>query len=308
MKLGIMLPVSGVHASPANITTIAQAAEQLGYDSLWTYERLLRPMAPLLPGPDGELERIPDVYRVTFEPLQTLSHVAALTSRIVLGTNIVNPLFHPPVVLARRYATLDQFSGGRVIAGFGQGWMAQEFAAAAVPLKRRGAGFDDVIAAIRACWGPDPVEYAGRFYAIESSEINPKPVRGDIPIVVGANTDGGIDRAARIADGITPLTWTLDGVTAQATRFRTTAERLGRNPTALTVTAQTNHPMQPKPISGDRPFLAGSPRQLAEDIEQLREQRIDGVLFASPPSDEMDTQIEMLEELRTLVPAATGAL
>jgi alkanesulfonate monooxygenase SsuD/methylene tetrahydromethanopterin reductase-like flavin-dependent oxidoreductase (luciferase family) len=59
VKLGIMLPVSGVHASPATITTIAQAAESLGYDSLWTYERLLRPMAPLLPGPDGDLERIP---------------------------------------------------------------------------------------------------------------------------------------------------------------------------------------------------------------------------------------------------------
>ncbi|SDF44128.1 probable F420-dependent oxidoreductase, Rv2161c family [Lentzea fradiae] len=307
MKLGIMLPVSGVHASPANITTIALAAERLGYDSLWTYERLLRPMAPLMPGPDGELERIPDVYRVTFEPLQTLSHVAALTSRISLGTNIVNPLFHPPVVLARRYATLDQFSDGRVIAGFGQGWIAQEFAAAGVPMKRRGAGFDDVIAAIRACWGPDPVEHDGRFYAIEASEVNPKPVRGDIPIVVGANSDGGIDRAARIADGITPIAWTLDGTAAFATRFRTTAEKSGRNPAALTVTAQTNNPMQPKPISGDRPFLAGSPHQLAEDIDRLREQQIDGVLFASPPSDDIETQIEMLEELRTLVPATTAA-
>ncbi|WP_285691192.1 TIGR03619 family F420-dependent LLM class oxidoreductase [Actinoplanes sp. NBRC 103695] len=296
--------MSGVHASPANITTIAQAAERLGYDSLWTYERLLRPMAPLLPGPDGELERIPDVYRVTFEPLQTLSHVAALTSRITLGTNIVNPLFHAPVVLARRYATLDQFSGDRVVAGLGQGWMPKELAAAGVPLKHRGAGFDDIIAAVWACWGPDPVEYAGRFYAIEASETNPKPGRGDTPIVVGANTDGGIDRAARIADGITPLAWTLDGAIAQATRFRATAEELGRSAAALTVTAQTNHPMQPKPISGDRPFLAGSPRQLAEDIEQLREQKIDGVLFAFPPSDDLDTQIEMIEKLRTLAPAA----
>jgi alkanesulfonate monooxygenase SsuD/methylene tetrahydromethanopterin reductase-like flavin-dependent oxidoreductase (luciferase family) len=91
-----------------------------------------------LPGPDGELERIPDIYRTTFEPLETLSHVAALTSRIALGTNIVNPLFHAPVVLARRYATLDQFSGGRAIAGFGQGWIPQEFATAGVPMKRRG--------------------------------------------------------------------------------------------------------------------------------------------------------------------------
>ncbi|WP_350277892.1 LLM class flavin-dependent oxidoreductase [Kribbella sp. HUAS MG21] len=303
MKLGIMLPVSGPHASPATIVTIAQAAERLGYDSVWTYERLLRPMAPLLPGPDGRLERIPEIYRTTFEPLETLSYVAAHTSRIALGTNIVNPLFHAPVVLARRYATVDHFSGGRVIAGFGQGWMLPEFATAGVPMKRRGAGFDEVIAAIRASWGPDPVEYTGRFYSIEASEINPKPIRGDIPIVIGANSDGGIDRAARIADGITPLTWELDTVTAQAERFRSAAERLGRDPAALTVTAQTNHAMQPKPIGGDRPFLAGSPQQLAEDIEQLRDRGFDGVLFAFPPTDEIPAQIEMLEELRSLVAA-----
>lgn len=303
MKLGIMLPVSGVHASPENLTTIAQAAERLGYDSLWTYERLLRPMAPLVPGPDGTLERVPEIYGTVFEPLETLSYLAAVTSRIALGTNIVIPLLHAPVVLARRYATLDRLSGGRAIAGFGQGWMPQEFATAGVPLKRRGAGFDDVIAAIRACWGPDPVEYSGRFYAIEASDINPKPVRGDIPIVIGANTERGIERAARIADGITPLAGDLDSVTAQAGHFRTTAERLGRNPAALTVTAQSNHPMQAKPLGDDRPFLAGSPRQLAVDIERLRDRGFDGVLFAFPPSEEIPVQIEMLDELRSLVPA-----
>jgi alkanesulfonate monooxygenase SsuD/methylene tetrahydromethanopterin reductase-like flavin-dependent oxidoreductase (luciferase family) len=69
------------------------------------------------------------------------------------------------------------------------------------------------------------------------------------------------------------------------------------------VTAQTNHAMQPKPISGDRPFLAGSPQQLAEDIEQLRDRGFDGVLFALPPADEIPPQIEMLDELRSLVPA-----
>ncbi|KDN21726.1 TIGR03619 family F420-dependent LLM class oxidoreductase [Amycolatopsis rifamycinica] len=303
MKLGIMVPVSGVHASPSTIKTVAQAAERLGYDSLWTYERLLRPMAPLLPGPDGDLDRIPEIYHTVFEPLETLTYIAAFTDRIALGTNIVNPLFHAPVVLARRYATLDQLSGGRAIAGFGQGWMPQEFATAGVPMKRRGAGFDDVIAAIRACWGPDPVEYAGRFYSIEASEINPKPVRGGIPVVIGANTDGGIDRAAAIADGITPLAWDLDTVTAQAERFRATAERLGRNPATLTVTAQTNHAMQPKPIGDDRPFLAGSPRQLADDIERVRDRGFDGVLFAMPPTEEIPVQIEMLDELRSLVPA-----
>jgi alkanesulfonate monooxygenase SsuD/methylene tetrahydromethanopterin reductase-like flavin-dependent oxidoreductase (luciferase family) len=84
-----------------------------------TYERLLRPYAEL-PEPDGSTARVPEVYRLTFEPLETLSYVAALTKRIKLGTGVVDALLHPPVVPARRFATLDQFSGGRVIAGVGR--------------------------------------------------------------------------------------------------------------------------------------------------------------------------------------------
>lgn len=302
MKLGIMLPVSGPHASPANITTMAQAAERLGYDSLWTYERLLRPMAPIWPGPDGALQRAPEIYRTTYEPLQTLSHVAALTSRITLGTSIISALLHTPVVLARRLATLDQFSGGRVVAGFGQGSIPQEFATANVPWKRRGAGMDDMVAAIRAVWGPDPVEYDGRFYSIEASEINPKPVRGTIPIVIGAFTDAGIERAARIADGITPIVASLESATAVVTTFRGAAGRLGRDPDTLTVTAQSNTPMTAAPTEGDRPFLGGAPRQIADDIDKLRGSGVDAVMFAMPSSEPIDVQIELLDELRTLVP------
>lgn len=303
MKLGVMLPVAGDYASPANITTVARAAERIGLDSLWTYERVLYPLAPLMPGPDGTLERLPEANRTVFEPLQTLGQVAAVTSRITLATSVIDVLLHPPAVLARRFATLDQFSGGRVIAGLGQGWVPQEFATANVPMKRRGAGLDEAVAAIRACWGPDPVAYDGRFYSIEASEINPKPVRGDIPVIIGAITDAGIDRAARIADGITPVAFSLDSITAHATRFRTTAERLGRDPAALTVTAQSNALMTAQPISGDRPFLGGAPRQIAADIGQLHGLGIDTVLFARPPF-EIDVQIEVLDELRTLVPSA----
>ena len=90
---------------------------------------------------------------MTFEPLETLSYVAAVTERIMLGTSVIDALFHPPVMLARRFATLDQFSNGRVIASWGQGWMPQEFETANVPMKRRGAGLDEVIEAMRACWG-----------------------------------------------------------------------------------------------------------------------------------------------------------
>ena len=110
---------------------------------------------------------------------------------------MIDALFHPPVMLARRFATLDQFSNGRVIASWGQGWMPQEFETANVPMKRRGAGLDEVIDAMRACWGPDPVSYQGRFYRIAPSEVGPKPVQSHIPVLLGSMTPAGVARAAR---------------------------------------------------------------------------------------------------------------
>jgi alkanesulfonate monooxygenase SsuD/methylene tetrahydromethanopterin reductase-like flavin-dependent oxidoreductase (luciferase family) len=99
-----------------------------------------------------------------FDPVETLTYVAAHTRRVRLGTSVIDALFHVPVVLARRLATLDHFSGGRLDVGIGQGWSVDEFDTANVPWRRRGAGFEEFLAALQATWAPDPVTFAGRFY------------------------------------------------------------------------------------------------------------------------------------------------
>ncbi|RCG26567.1 TIGR03619 family F420-dependent LLM class oxidoreductase [Sphaerisporangium album] len=304
MGLGVALPTSGPLASPVNISRFARQAERLGYDSLWTYERLLRPMAALpLPG-GGEPARIPEIYRLTYEPLETLSYVAAITERIKLGTSVVDGLFHPPVVLARRFATLDQFSGGRVIAGLGQGWMPQEFETANVPMRRMGSGMDELVAAMRAAWGPDPVEYEGRFYRIAPSEVNPKPVQPRIPILLGAMTPKGVERAGRIADGLNPIAVSPEALTQLVGAFRRAARDNGRDADALTVVARANVPITREPITGgDRPFLAGSPRQIAEDLKRLEGAGVGHVFFANLASTDIEEELALLEELKaTLKP------
>lgn len=301
MELGMSLPTSGTLASVPNIARVAKEAERLEYAALWTYERLLRPMAKIMPGSDGELRRIPSEYRETYEPLETLSYVAALTDRIRLGTSIIDALFHVPVVLARRFATLDQLSGGRVIAGIGQGWMPQEFATANVPLKRRGAGFDEMVAAMRACWGPDPVEYAGRFYEIEASEVNPKPVQAHLPIIIGANTEAGQQRAARIADGINPNAFSYEQMVASVHTFRTAAADHGRDAAALTVTARANVPITADSLGDGRPFLGGSPAEIADDLKRLDEAGVDHVLFYNVAPDGIDNHLRLMAELRNRV-------
>jgi probable F420-dependent oxidoreductase len=298
VELGMALPTSGTLASVPNIARVAQEAERLEYAALWTYERLLRPMAKIMPGPDGNLQRIPADYRETYEPIETLSYVAALTERIRLGTSIIDALFHVPVVLARRYATLDRLSGGRVIAGIGQGWMPQEFATANVPLKRRGAGLDEMVAAMRACWGPDPVEYHGRFYTVEASEVNPKPVQPHLPIIIGANTEAGQKRAARIADGINPNAFSYEQV-AESVRTLTTAPAdNGRDAAALTVTVRANVPIVADPLGDGRPFLGGSPAEIAGDLKRLAEAGVDHVLFYNTAADGIDSHLRLMADLR----------
>ncbi|GII82536.1 LLM class F420-dependent oxidoreductase [Sphaerisporangium siamense] len=302
MELGVALPTSGPLASPDDIARFARHAEDLGYDSLWTYERLLRPLAAITPPGGGEAATLPDIYRVTYEPLETLSYVAAITERIKLGTSVIDALFHAPVVLARRFATLDRFSGGRVIAGLGQGWVPQEFETANVPVKRMGAGMDEAVAAIRACWGPDPVEYRGRFYTIAPSEVNPKPVQARIPILLGSVTPKGIERAGRIADGLNPLAFSPESLREAAASFRRAAREAGREESGLTVVARANVPITREPITGDaRPFLAGSPSQIAEDVKRLEGAGVDHVLFANMASTTIEEELTLLEELKAAV-------
>jgi probable F420-dependent oxidoreductase len=301
MDLGVSLPTSGPLATPKNIARVAQESEKLGYASLWTYERLLRPTAPV-PQFGGPPQPVPEFYRLVFDPLETLAYVAALTERVTLGTSVVDALFHPPVVLARRYATLDQLSGGRVIVGVGQGWMPQEFEAAAVPMKRMGAGMDDHIAAMRAVWGPDPVSYEGRFYRIAESEINPKPVQEHLPVLLGSVTPAGVQRAARIADGLNPIAFSPDSLRGLVTGYRDALRAEGRDPASQLVIVRANVPITADPLGDGRPFLGGSPRQVAEDLATVEDLALDQVLFANTASGDVEESVRLFAELREAVP------
>lgn len=296
MDLGIALPTSGPLASPTNITRMARAAERLGYSSVWTYERLLRPLAEVQMRRGGH-QILGEGYRVCYDPLETLSYVAAVTSRVKLGTSVINALFHPPIVLARRFATLDQFSGGRVIAGLGQGWVSQEFDAVNIPMTRRGSGLDDTVAAMRACWAPDPVVYRGRFYTIEPSEVNPKPAQVRIPILIGAMSSAGVRRAARFADGLNVIADSLEIVNGLVDMFLNEVKVAGRDPAEMMIVVRANTSLSRHPVA-ERPFLSGTPRQVADDVARLGASPVQHVLFDNEsPTGNLDQELELYEEL-----------
>jgi probable F420-dependent oxidoreductase len=300
MDLGVSLPTNNSPlTSPEAIVRIAQEAERLGYAAVWTYERLLYALGDIDQG-YGPPAPLPEVYKVAYDPIETLAYVAAKTERIKLGTSVIDALFHVPVVLARRFATLDRLSGGRVIAGLGQGWMEQEFAAANVPLKRRGAGMDEFVAAMRAAWGPDPVSYEGRFYRIAPSEINPKPVQaGGPPILMGSIAPAGLERAARIADGINPIAMSYEMLEGTVQGFRSAAQAAGRDPSTLAVMVRVNTPIAGDPLPEDqRPFLGGSPDQIAADLARIEPLGIDHVFFGTGSAPSLDEAVRRLERLQ----------
>jgi len=299
LELGVSLPTHNVpNGSVESIVRIAQAAEELGYGAVWTYERLLYPMADV-PQPGGPPRPLPDYYKTAYDPLETLAFVAAKTTRVRLGTSVIDGLFHAPVVLAKRYATLDQLSGGRAIAGLGQGWMEEEFATANVPPARKGAGMDELIAAMRATWGPDPVRYEGRFYRIAESIINPKPVQpGGPPILLGSMTPAGIQRAARIADGLNPVAISQAQLEGMVSAFREAAASAGRDPATLEVHVRVNSIIWSEAVPADqRPYLGGSAEQIAADLAGLVPLGLTSVFFGTGYAPTLDDEIRRLDEL-----------
>jgi probable F420-dependent oxidoreductase len=290
MKIGMELPQIGEPASAANIALVATEAERMGLDSVWVLDRVLRPR---------EFEA--QLPASVFDPIETLTFAAARTSRIALGTSAVIALPQPPVVLARRLATLDRLSEGRLIAGLVQGWMPQELAAGGVPTSRVGDGWDEYVGALRAVWGPDPVEYNGEHYQIPPSHIGPKPT-GTLKVIMGYSTAAGLRRAARIADGLLPFQPDLATLRSHVNLFRRCARDAGRDPAALPVMVRVA--ASRTDAAAERPLLHGGLDEWLTDLERLAELGVDHVLvgLGSMPIEE---QLRMMAELRSAWPPAT---
>lgn len=225
MDVGFGLPVSGAWATPESVITVARHAEELGYTSLWTFQRLLV----------AETESLPPVYTSVLDPIVALGFAASITGRVALGTAILSAPFLAPVVLAKQLATLDVLSRGRVLAGLGLGWSPEEFVAAGVPYERRGDRAEEYLHCLHALWGPDPVSFAGEFYQIPPSTVAPKPTqRPRPPILLGGDAPRALDRAGRLAEGwISRSRFDLERLAPAVQAVRRAAEKAGRDPDAL---------------------------------------------------------------------------
>jgi probable F420-dependent oxidoreductase len=303
MKIGFGAPVSGVWATPENLAGFAGRAEQAGYASLWTFQRLLVPVGSAME----------PVYQSVLDPIAALGYLAACTSRIRLGVAVVNLPFVSPAVLAKQAATLDILSAGRLDLGLGVGWMPEEFEAAGASIARRGARADEYVAALHALWAEGVTEFAGEFYSVPAGRAEPKPVQpGDPPILLGGLARTALQRAGRIAAGwVTSSRTNLSRIGEGVETVRAAARAAGRDPDAARIVCRgvVRAGQEATGPDGGRLLLSGSYDQIRADTAWLGEQGVTEVfydlnwdpLIGSPTADPTaaaDRAGEILEALK----------
>ena len=236
MRYGIMFGNVGF-GTGARARAVAVAAERHGFESIWTVEHIVVPAGYTSPYPYAEDGRMPGPDAMALpEPLAWLSFVAACTSELKLGTGITVLPQRNPLILAKEAATIDQLSGGRLLLGVGTGWLREEFAALGVPFEQRGARTDDHIRALRELWGSDTASHQGRFVAFEDVYCRPRPVHGQVPIIVGGHSERAARRAGELGDGFYPGSTDRGTLTRAVVTMRQAATDAGRDPDAIEIT------------------------------------------------------------------------
>jgi probable F420-dependent oxidoreductase len=190
VHFGVILPNFGRESSPTRIRAFAEAAEQLGFHSVWATEHII--VGPEAASPYGRV----------YDPLVTLGWVAGTTERIRLGTSIVIVPLHNPFHLAKEVATLQELSGRRVTLGVGMGWHRDEFEFMGVPFEGRGRRSDEAIRLMRALWRGEP-SFEGRYWSYGNATFEPRP-SPQPEIWVGGSSDRAIRRARELGDAWHP--------------------------------------------------------------------------------------------------------
>jgi probable F420-dependent oxidoreductase len=273
MQIGFGAPVAGAWATPGYLASFAERAEQAGYASLWSFQRLLVP----------EGSGMEPVYSSVLDPMVALGYAAARTSRIRLGVAIINLPFVSPAYLAKQATTVDVLSGGRLDLGLGIGWMPEEFEVSGASMARRGARAEEYLAVLRTLWADEVSSFSGEFYTVPAGRQDPRPVqKPGPPVLLGGMSRPAMERAGRMADGwITSSRADLSKISEAVSVITDAAAAAGRDPAAVRVIcrgvvlagAESAGP------DGARRLLSGSYQQIREDAAWLGGQGVTELFY-----------------------------
>ncbi|HEY7146095.1 MAG TPA: TIGR03619 family F420-dependent LLM class oxidoreductase [Streptosporangiaceae bacterium] len=310
MKIGFGAPVSGAWATPENLAAFAVRAEQSGYASLWSFQRLIVP----------EGSGMEPVYSSVLDPMAALAYAAAATARIRLGVAVINLPYVSPAYLAKQAASVDFLSGGRLELGLGIGWMPEEFTAAGADMARRGARTAEYVAVLRNLWADGVSEFSGGFYSVPRSRMLPKPVQpSGPPILLGGLAPAALERVGRIADGwVTSSRTDLSRIGEGIGIVRSAAAAVGRDPDEVRIICRGVLRVGADAMARDgsgRLLLSGSFDQIREDTRWLAERGVTEIfydlnwdpLIGSPDADFATATARATEILDALAPGQAAA-
>src|SRR4030095_3183395 len=197
MKLSVEFPSVSYREGPEAVQRMARALERIGFDHIDIFDPVV--MGHRIEG------RPPGPYNAgmpILEALITLAHLAAVTTRVTLGTEVLVLPQREPVLVAKQVSTLDTLSGGRVRLGVGVGWQEAEYDALGESFRTRGVRMDEAIALMRAYWGEARVDFAGAHYRAVAMAMEPKPPQGrQIPVWIGGDSGAGVRGVGRLGGG-----------------------------------------------------------------------------------------------------------
>jgi probable F420-dependent oxidoreductase len=260
MKLAVEFPSVAYREGPQGVTRLAKAIESIGYDQLDMFDHVLMGYPTEKRGAPMYPPQMP-----IMEALMTLSYVAAVTTTIGIGTEVLVLPQRQPVLVAKQISTLDTLSGGRVRLGVGVGWQASEYDALEEDFHNRGARMDEAIHILRAYWGDERIDFQGEFYTSTAMAMEPKPPqRQALPIWIGGTAPQALKRIGELADG-----WLATAITKPETAARMLAtihkhaEDAGRDPASIGLQMMLDVP--PTDDSG-RSFYAQSENVVARAV------------------------------------------
>ncbi|MGW0862320.1 LLM class F420-dependent oxidoreductase [Streptomyces sp. NPDC002611] len=270
-------------AGPEDLLEIARAADRSGFAYLASCDHV------------GIPRRLAAAMStVWYDPVATLSFLAAATERVRLLSHVAIVGLRHPLLTAKQYATLDHLSGGRLVLGVGAGHVQEEFEALGVDFRQRGAVLDESLDALRAALGPEEFpEHHGKLYDFEGLGQRPRPAQDRVPLWVGGSSPAAVRRAALKGDGWLPQGDPRDRLPAQIGRIRELRERAGLQG-AFTVGAITE-PLYVGEPGWDvgRRTLTGGAEELAESLRAYRAMGVHQiqVRFRSRSRTELTDQI-----------------
>jgi len=285
VKVGVQLPEVEREVRWPELAAMARAAEECGFDSIWVGDHLLY-------RGDGRPERGP------WDCWTMLAGLAGVTERVELGPLVACTAFHPPGILARQAAAVDELSGGRLVAVFGAGWNREEFGAFDLPFDQHVSRFEEAFTIVRRLLAGERVTFAGRFHSVEDALLLPPPARRP-KLMIGANAPRMLSIALPHVDAwntwFTPYGNTAEGFAQHNAELSTAAERAGRDPAEIErsacVLVEVNG-------AGERPrdVEAVPAAQLAGHLRALADAGADEAILVLDPITE--SSIRTIAQLR----------